>query len=66
MYARTFRRRNEDVVRAMLGKPVATSTCLKKPIKKGLHCVADHIPCVVMCETCKGMLEKKIAVANEV
>jgi hypothetical protein len=34
MYTRTFRRRNEDEVRAMLGKPVATSTCLKKPIKK--------------------------------
>jgi hypothetical protein len=34
MYTRTSRRRNEDVVRAILGKPVATSTCLKEPIKK--------------------------------
>ncbi len=34
MYIRTSRRRNEDVVRAILGKPVTTSTCLKKPIKK--------------------------------
>jgi hypothetical protein len=34
MYTRTSRRRNEDIVEAMLGKPVATSTCLKKPIKK--------------------------------
>jgi hypothetical protein len=35
MYTRTFGRRNEDVVRTMLGKPVATSTCLYEPIKKG-------------------------------
>lgn len=34
MHTRTSRRRNEDVVRAILGKPVATSTCLKEPIKK--------------------------------
>jgi hypothetical protein len=34
MYTPTSRRRNEDVVRAILGKPVATSTCSKKQIKK--------------------------------
>jgi hypothetical protein len=42
MYRRTSRRRNEDVVRAILGKPVATSTCSKKHIKFWTGCAASE------------------------
>lgn len=55
MYTHTFRRRNEDVVRAMRRKPVATRTCVKKAIKKvrtTSQTTYRELPCAKLARVC--------------